>query len=435
MTSIYIQTLSTGKKAEIPYRISLKNDEHPQAVRSFDFRPEVSVPKRIYEQHNLDRMALLAAPPFCDIADELIELLQEQALVFSEVRQFKLLKSQFKAIGYNFNVRPKFVWHRADKDTENAVELVLRDARNLCAQSLEYAEAFLEVMQQFLCNRNMDSPAPKPTAALTNRLDLSRYKMAAGVYYFLNPFEDVIYVGKAKNIRKRLQSHFSTASLSNINYAEVNAINVDYSGNDLMAQLMESANIKALKPIYNTQQVKDPAPYIINKGKTASGINKLQITRKEIVNNMPERYFNRTSVKQSLEQFCAEHQLCRKHCALERVKGPCSNHTKKHQACVCAGTESTEDYNTRFERAFEQFQNRKSRVIYKLKGRHTEEDAFIYMVNGIYEGYGFIDKTEIIANENDILGHLTPQTNNYDTSRILSDLSRKVKAEHIFSLP
>lgn len=60
------------------------------------------------------------------------------------------------------------------------------------------------------------------------------------------------------------------------------------------------------------------------------------------------------------------------------------------------------------------------------KSRKINKDAFIYLVNGIYEDYGFIEKEENIINENDILGHLIPQPNNYDTKRIVIKLDKKV---------
>lgn len=60
------------------------------------------------------------------------------------------------------------------------------------------------------------------------------------------------------------------------------------------------------------------------------------------------------------------------------------------------------------------------------KSRKINQGAFIYLVKGIYEGYGVIEKEGNIMNENDILGHLIPQPNNYDTTRIVIKLDKKV---------
>lgn len=434
MLCIYLQTILTEKKTTIPYRISVKNSEHSESLH-FNFRPEVSISKKNYEQHRLDRLSVLSAPPFCDIADELIDLFQYKQLVFADAKQFQLLKSQFKTIGYNFNIKPKFLFYKTEKEKEHPIEAFLKHSVKFHEKSLNYAEAFVNVMDHYVNEPSIAPESFAPKAEISQNLDISSFKMAPGVYYFLDASDTVVYVGKAKNIRKRLQSHFSQqANGSTMDYSKVKSITVEYSGNDLLAQLIESANIKALKPLFNSQQVTDPAPYIINQGKTAKGIHKLQITRKDIQDNMPERYFNRLSVKKSLENFCSTYNLCRKHCGLETVKGPCSKVTLRHEDCVCAGTETIAHYNKRFDIAFYNFKKQKDRKIYKLKGRHKNEDAFIYVVNGIYEGYGFIDKSEPIANVNDILGHLMPQINNYDTSRIVSGLDKIISAENILHL-
>ena len=434
MLCIYLQTITTDKKVSIPYRLTVKDAESSEPI-VFNFRPDNPIPKRIYEQQHLDRLAVLSAPPFCDSADELIDVFQTQDLLFSEAIQFQLLKSQFRTIGYNFNIKPKYLFYKTAKDEENPIEGFLKSSKKLHPQSSIYAEAFVEIMAHYTNETNVSLQPVSLGNDLSNTFEFSSYKMAPGVYYFLDEFDEVIYVGKAKNIRKRLQSHFSQQTrASTIDYSKVKSINAEYSGTDILAQLIESANIKALKPVFNTQQIKDPAPFVINKGKTAKGIHKLQITRKETKDNMPEKYFNRLSVKGSLEKFCSEYNLCRKHCGLENVKGPCSKSTVHHEICVCAGTEALHSYNKRFDIAFYNFKNRKDRKIYKLKGRHKDEAAFIYLVNSIYEGYGFIDNSEPISNVNDILGHLIPQINNYDTSRIVSVLDKTMKSENILIL-
>ncbi len=435
MKFIYIQILKITKKIEIPYRITIGNGAGSVAPIFFLVRPELSVSKRKYEEYKLDRMELLAAPPFCDSADELIEIFQDETLVFSERKQFSLLKSQFKTIGYNFEARPKILWNPRKNGSAESLESTFENTLGKHLHSAQFAERFVEYMHSLVKGTFPETEKTKPDASEILLPDLSSFKSTPGVYYFLDASDEVVYVGKAKSIRKRLGSHFANRDdASNIDYTLIRNIHVEYTGNDMIAQLIESDRIKNLKPVFNTQQVSDAAPYIINKDETAKGIYRLKITRKDIKDNMPERYFNRLSVKQSLEEFCTRFQLCRKHCGLENVKGPCSNVTVRHQECVCAGSESIEAYNSRFAEAFTIFQKRKSRKVYKLKGRSGDEDAFVYTVNGIYEGYGFIDKDETIATENDLLGYLLPMRSNYDTARIISDLPKTVLKENILVL-
>ena len=287
-------------------------------------------------------------------------------------------------------------------------------------------------MQNITVHQNQQLESYKATEINLESHKLSKYDKSPGVYFFLNLQGEVIYVGKAKNIRKRLQSHFSkTANHVNIDYSEVHTIDVVYTGNDIIAQLVESENIKDLKPLFNSQQITNPDPFIITLGKTSKGISKIKITRKAFEDSLPEKYFNRKSVIDPLKDFCNEFNLCKKHCGLEKVKGPCSNYSKNFISCVCSGGESIEDYNKRFQNAFDLFRRKTNRKIYKLKGRNPSEDAYVYEVNGIYEGYGYIENSLNISNYNDILGYLVKQKNNYDTTRIIGSLKINLKEKDI----
>ncbi len=435
MQFIYLQTVQIKKNTEIPYRILLLSEEINLETIQFKIRPEISIPKKIYESCKLDRNEFLQARPFCDIADDLIEVFQNEKLVFFNSPQFYLLKSQFRKIGYIFNVKPIYITNpKTAEDFIKSLPITLKISKN-GIHGLEFGTILLNAMRDFFLGNSKLKERAVKSVSENAVFNSSQYKGTAGVYYFFDVDDSVIYVGKAKNLKKRLQSHFSNAEKnSNIDYDAIAKITVEYTGNDIIAQLLESFEIKNLQPIYNSQQRKDAAPFIINYGKTAAGICKLQIVRKDVKDNFPEKHFNRTSVKKSLLKFCSTYGLCKKYCGIERVKGPCSDYYLNKCNGICAGEEPIDSYNERFEKALIEFLNIKSRKIYKLKGRTSNEDSFIYTVNDIYEGYGFINKEESIYSTNDILGHLIPQKNNYDTSRIIGDLPKKVATENVLTL-
>jgi DNA polymerase-3 subunit epsilon len=428
MKFIYLQTIEMKKKGLIPFRIFIAEMDEIETTRHLTFYPQMVISKSVYASRNIDRTAIISSPPFCDIADELIDEFTNSKMIFSNRKQFQLIKSQFKTIGYNFNVKPLIIWH-SEKNELDAVA-------SITSQKFSVQFGFDYVLEMLKAFSNKKPKEVKlPSEELLNGISSKNYKPSAGVYLFYNSEEEVIYVGKAKNIRKRLQSHFSkNGKRSNIDYSAVKDIEIIYTGNDSIAQLIESEKIKNLKPIYNTQQVNTSAPFIINKSLNAKGIIKLKIVRKDFLDNMSEKYFNRESVKQSLIYFCETYHLCRKFCGIESAKGPCTKVTVEDSNCVCNGSETIEDYNERFNIAYREFQNIKTRKLYKLKGRNLNEDAFVYTINGIYQGYGFIDKSEEVRTESDILGFLIHQNNNYDTSRIINSLKKLVNKENVIQL-
>ncbi|HBL79620.1 MAG TPA: nucleotide excision repair endonuclease [Aequorivita sp.] len=434
MIFTYLQSMPHGRNQEVLYRITVLSAHKDAQAGVYTIRPEKTIPKRVYESANLDRQELLSAPPFCDIADDLIDLYANKKMVFWDRKQFALLRHQFKIIGFNFKGVPIFVYPgKTPRDVLAAFADTL--GTNVGAEhSIGFALKMLDYMKTVKKDKKERYAQPNTNADL--QLDWKKYKPLPGVYFFLNNIEEVLYVGKAKNIRKRLQGHFSRRpDKGKLDYSQVKNILVEYAGNDFIAQLMESEAIKRLQPTYNTQQINNSPPYIINKTYTANGIARLKITRKEIKDNLPEKYFNRDSVKQALLLFRDTYGLCRKYCGIESVKGPCSDYGKNKCKGICAGVESREAYNERFGRAIKEFEARKERKIFKMKGRSSSEDAFVYMVNDVYEGYGFIDKSAVCYSINDLLGFLTPQKNNYDTSRIIHTLQKKIPKENILILP
>lgn len=77
---------------------------------------------------------------------------------------------------------------------------------------------------------------------------------SSGVYFFKDKNEDIIYIGKAKNIKKRIVSHFSKSSKSSINfYSQVKGIDFVKTPTEEDALILESELVKKYQPRYNIE--------------------------------------------------------------------------------------------------------------------------------------------------------------------------------------
>jgi len=171
-------------------------------------------------------MELQTAFPFRDIADELIDTIQNKQLVFSDAKQFQLLKGQFRTIGYNFNLKPIYLFCRVPIGKPKAIEAYFEQQGSQHKHSSVYAESYVALMSMYHNETVNLQQAGTSDTMTTHQFELSTYKMASGVYYFLDEFTEVIYVAKAKNIRKRLQSPFSKQTKSSaIEYANMKGLN------------------------------------------------------------------------------------------------------------------------------------------------------------------------------------------------------------------
>ncbi len=110
----------------------------------------------------------------------------------------------------------------------------------------------------------LSQPAAPPPSGRGRRrypIDAARYRALPdqpGVYRFLRSNGDLLYVGKAASLRKRVSSHF--AGRSNREFSvemltQVSDIRVDVAASALEAALLENETIKALRPPYNVQLV------------------------------------------------------------------------------------------------------------------------------------------------------------------------------------
>lgn len=83
---------------------------------------------------------------------------------------------------------------------------------------------------------------------------------APGVYRFVRCNGDVLYVGKAASLRKRVASHFTTGATTEQALemlTQTSDIVVTGTATPLEAALLENETIKALRPPYNVQLVND----------------------------------------------------------------------------------------------------------------------------------------------------------------------------------
>ncbi len=128
--------------------------------------------------------------------------------------------------------------------------------RSLCAELAKRDIVTWEGLQAWLEQR-----APAQVRSKKSRYPIAseRYKGlpdAPGVYRFLRSNRDVLYVGKAASLKKRVTSHFSARTSKRLApemLTQVSEIEFTLAESALEAALLENDTIKALRPPYNVQ--------------------------------------------------------------------------------------------------------------------------------------------------------------------------------------
>ncbi len=116
-----------------------------------------------------------------------------------------------------------------------------------------------EELQTFLTQRPTRRPPAQAGKKARYPIAPERYRTlpdAPGVYRFLRSNGDVLYVGKAASLKKRVSSHFGSragTALAPEMLTQVSEIAVTRAESALEAALLENETIKTLRPPYNTQ--------------------------------------------------------------------------------------------------------------------------------------------------------------------------------------
>jgi excinuclease ABC subunit C len=168
-----------------------------------------------------------------------------------------------------------------------------------------------------------------------------------GVYLMKDRQQMIIYVGKAKNLRKRVQSYFYQSKghsrkikklVSTIHDIEI--INTD---TEFEAFMLECKLIKEIKPYFN-RKMKNPKSYSYITVKMACGLRMLETTEHPLEGNLHFGPFNNKYTVQRTIQGIKE--IFKIECTgSSNCTTPCLNHSLGLCIGVCLGGPALDEHN------------------------------------------------------------------------------------------
>jgi DNA polymerase-3 subunit epsilon len=246
------------------------------------------------------------------------------------------------------------------------------------------------------------------------KADIDKLPMMPGVYYFHDNKGKVIYVGKAKNIRKRVCSHFS-GNNSGLQRQEFmrNIYNVSFQecGTELIAFVLEAVEIKRLWPKYNRslkrfEQGYALYDYIDQRGYVRLAVDKHHKFQVPIYtcNSLFEGY---TLLNKLIENF----ELCPKLCFIQKNNSECNGVHKGD--CACTGTMSPDEYNEKVNSAISSLNDALPTFAIRDEGRSSDEHSCILIEKGRFYGMGYISHYFNVGTDvQQLKQHLTPYPGN-----------------------
>lgn len=264
--------------------------------------------------------------------------------------------------------------------------------------------------------------------------DFEKLPYTAGVYYFHDEKGKVVYVGKAKNIRYRVSSHFSNNATTRQKQnfmRHIHRISFEECGTELMAAVKESSEIKRLWPRFNAAQKRREDVYGIISFYDQNGYLRLAVDKINSRYEVVTSYHHAENASAALRQLVHDFDLCPKLCFINEGLYDAKMHNilcKK----ACEQQETAASYNSRVTTAIEKLKNLPSFVIID-DGVTRENQSCILVWQGKFYGMGFIDANIAVENAATFKDLVTPyKENSTITNMLFSYAKRYPKKVRVF---
>jgi DNA polymerase-3 subunit epsilon len=402
--------------------ISINIFDGEKIVEEFEtlVNPNQAIPKYIQAFTGISNEMVRNAPSFEEIAEKVYTILQGNIFVAHSVNfDYSFIKSHLDFYGYSLNTKklctirlsrqifpgyPSYSLgslcqslnielknrHRAVGDAKATVvlfqKLLATDSKNIIANAL-----LRHSKEQLL-------PPNVPKHHFTQLPPLP------GVYYFQDQKEKVIYVGKAKNIRKRVNSHFSNNSDSRQrqNFLK-NTYSITYKAcaTELMASILEAAEIKRLWPVFNQAQKHQEEAFGLFLYEDQNGYFRLVIDKKRRHSTPVCSFHYKVDIHNFLKKLITRFSLCPRLSYIQTDNEKCIGITENYCYGACEQLEEPQQYNDRVRQAIESLKERPSYIVFD-KGLEESQLSCIMVEKGSLVGMGYIspelkgEKTEII---------------------------------------
>jgi DNA polymerase III subunit epsilon len=450
-----IETTGGSPKSEKITEIAIYISDGKEIVDEFTtlVNPEKSIPYFITSLTGITNEMVSDAPKFYEIAKQLVEITEDKIIVAHNVSfDYRFIRSEFKSLGYDFTrnnlctlqlSRRLFPGHRSYslgnicKDLGINIENRHRAAGDALA-TVRLLEMLLKKCNESGTDNLIDAasrPNMKNLHPLLDRKIMDNLPEETGVYYFLNDQNQVIYIGKSRNLKQRVFSHLSNnGSRRSIELKEnIASIEYEITGSELVALLIESSEIKKHSPYYNRAQKRKVMQYGLFSFKDDNGYLNLKIDRTALrLNETPYTCFtNQAEAKTILSRLTERYWLCQKLCGLYETEGACFHYEIRQCNGACIGKESPAVYNNRVTKALSTFYYDNKNFLIIDRGRNHSERSIIQVENGKYMGFGYLNTEESYVHLDSLLDCIKIYEDNRDIHQIIRSYLNNNEVEKI----
>lgn len=371
--------------------IVLHNGKEIEGKFEMLINPKVNIPSFITTLTGIDNRMVANMPEFKEVAENIYNLLQNRIFIAHNVNfDYSFLKHQLQVCGFALKTKKLCTIRLSRKAFP---ELPRYGLENLCrslnivnkAPHRAYGDALatteildliiqktgFKLIEETLKKENREQTIP---SNLNENL-IKDLPYQPGVYYFHDEKGKIIYVGKAKNIKFRVVSHFTgnnTGKKRQELLKKIHSISYKICVSEFAAIILESIEIKKHWPIFNKSQKNTEKLFGIYLFEDVKGYLRLAIDKKSKTNEPIMCFSLYADAHRILNQWIISFEL---HPALCFV-----NSNKKDLPEV-------EVYNQKIKKLLEGIKKEKKSFVIK------DDEDFVYLIEkGNFYGMDTVNK-------------------------------------------
>ncbi len=404
-----IETTGGSPKASKITEIAIYKHNGKEIIDEFIslINPEMKIPDFIIRLTGINDRMVQGAPKFYEVAKQIIEFTEDCVFVAHNVGfDYGILRQEFKWLGYDFR-KPHLCTVRASRyvlpghesyslgKLSRNLGIEIKGRHRAGGDALATAHLFTILHDKDKTNLHsfiQEEINPRILHPNLNVDALEEIPSKTGVYKFFNEDNQLIYIGKSKQIRTRIDQHLrNTNSKKGIQMMkEISRIEYDLTGSELIALLLESQLIKQHRPLFNRQLTKSRFPFGIYDTMNAQGYLQLEIERTAKKQSIPLISFTtRAEAARYMDSICNNYELCQKLCDIYPTESSCFHYEIQKCKGACIEEETPDEYNERAQTLIDKLTFSGESFYVLDRGRNKGEKSLVLVERGSICGFGY----------------------------------------------
>ncbi|WP_031425718.1 exonuclease domain-containing protein [Flavimarina sp. Hel_I_48] len=399
--------------------------------------PERPIQAFVVGLTGINNKMLTNAPKFYEVAKRIIEITKDCVLVAHNAEfDYRILQLEFDRLGYDYQQKSLCTVELAkdllpDEPSYSLGKLVrslgipLTDRHRANGDALATVKLF-----KLLLDKDSSKKIIQESVKLNQKKKLDtklrdlieEVPSTTGVYYLQNENGRILFIGKSRNMKKRVSQHFTSENKKSRKLQnDVEAVSFEPTGSELLALIKENEEIDKNKPIYNRGPHKRLFKNQISSFKDDAGYIHFQIERADARKAQIGTFSNYQSAKAHLKRAVEEFDLDPEKSGL-KIEG---EKIRKE--------ESVDTYNKRANAYIASTLFSRKNFVLVERGRTREERAALLIEDGKFKGYGYFNLNHQLSKA--ILHRiLTPIKDSKEVRHIIQSYYRTRKGVKILEL-